>query len=168
MLPCPVRDYLEWMFDVGSLDLDEIATALADDQTDGEHRWLINPQTAEIVFWTSDTGIDGQNEVDLDELDLVCVDPLPSYVWYRDMADFAEGISDERAGRRLARAIDGRGTFRRFKDELHEEYPHLLPAWYAFRVHARGAELSNGSPKLAHRRRLGRLFLADHPDPELP
>jgi hypothetical protein len=71
--------------------------------------------------------------VDLDELDLVCIDPLPSYVWYQDMADFAEQISDERAGRRLARAIDGRGAFRRFKAELHDEYPHLLPVWYAFR-----------------------------------
>ena len=49
------------------------------------------------------------------------------------MADFAERISDDRAGRRLARAIDGRGAFRRFKAELHDEYPHLLPAWYAFR-----------------------------------
>ena len=49
------------------------------------------------------------------------------------MADFADGITDERAGRRLARAIQGKGAFRRFKDELHEEYPDLLPAWYEFR-----------------------------------
>ena len=49
------------------------------------------------------------------------------------MADFADGITDERAGRRLARAIQGKGAFRRFKDELHEEHPDLLPAWYAFR-----------------------------------
>jgi hypothetical protein len=28
------------------------------------------------------------------------------------MADFAETITDERAGRRLARAIQGRGAFR--------------------------------------------------------
>ncbi|MEU5942159.1 UPF0158 family protein [Micromonospora sp. NPDC047548] len=49
------------------------------------------------------------------------------------MADFAERVSDEAAGRRLARAIQGKGAFRRFRDELHEEYPHLLPAWYAFR-----------------------------------
>ena len=32
------------MLDLGRLDLDEIATALAD-QTDYEHRWLINPHT---------------------------------------------------------------------------------------------------------------------------
>jgi hypothetical protein len=93
------------VLELGDLDLDEIASALAD-QTDYEHRWLIHLQTGEITIWTSDTGIDG-HPVDLDELDLVCIDPLPSYVWYRDMAEFAERISDDRAGHRLARAIEG-------------------------------------------------------------
>jgi hypothetical protein len=41
--------------------------------------------------------------------DLVCIDPLPSWDWYQDMADFAETITDEYAGRRLARAIEGKG-----------------------------------------------------------
>jgi hypothetical protein len=58
------------VLDLSSFDLGEIAAALAD-QTDYEHRWLINPQTGEIVFWKSDTGIDGQTPVDLDELDLI-------------------------------------------------------------------------------------------------
>ena len=49
------------------------------------------------------------------------------------MADFTETITDERAGRRPTRAIQGKGAFRRFRDELHDEYPDLLPAWYAFR-----------------------------------
>jgi hypothetical protein len=56
------------MLDLGSLDLEEIGNALAD-QTDYEHRWLIDPQTGEIVFWTANTGIDGKAPVDLDELD---------------------------------------------------------------------------------------------------
>jgi Uncharacterised protein family (UPF0158) len=156
------------VLDLSSLDLDEIATALAD-QTDYDHRWLINPQTGEIALWTSDTGIDGQTPVDLDELDLVCIDPLPSWVWYQDMADFAEAITGERAGRRLARAIQGRGAFRRFKDELHEEHPGLLAAWYAFRE-ARAvrravqwlADNSLIDDDAADR------FLVGHPDPDLP
>ena len=111
------EDYGGDVLDLSSLDLDEIATALAD-QTDYEHRWLINPQTGEVVFWTSDTGIDGQSSVDLDELDLICIDPVPSYIWDQDMADFADQVSDERAGRRLARALQGKGAFRRFKAEL--------------------------------------------------
>lgn len=81
-----------------SLDLEETAGALSD-QTDHEHQWLINPHTGAIAFWTADTGIDGRTPVDLNELDLVCLDPLPSWVWYQDMADLAEGITDERAGR---------------------------------------------------------------------
>jgi hypothetical protein len=84
------------VLELSSLDLEEIANALAD-QTDYEHRWLINPQTGEVVFWTADTGIDGQTPIDPDELDLVCIDPLPSWIWYQDMADFAEAITDERA-----------------------------------------------------------------------
>ena len=161
-------NYSGLVLDLSSLDLEEIGNALAD-QTDYEHRWLIDPQTGEIAFWTADTGIDGQTPVDLDELDLVCIDPLPSWVWYQDMADFAETITDERAGRRLARAIQGKGAFRRFKDELHEEHPGLPPAWYAFRdVRAkRRAVHWLADNSLIDDDAVGR-FLASHPDPDLP
>lgn len=156
------------MLDLSRLDLEEVANALAD-QTDYEHRWLINPDNGEIVFWTSDTGIDGQHRVDPDELDLIGIDPLPPHVWYRDMADFAEQIHDEQAGRRLARAIQGRGAFRRFKSELHEEYPHLLPAWYAFRdnrAHRRAVEWLSDNSLIADT--AAAQYLAEHPDPGLP
>jgi len=139
------------------------------DQTDYGHRWLINPQTGEIVFWTADTGIDGQTPVDLDELDLVCIDPLPSWIWYQDMADFGEAITDEQAGRRLARAIQGRGAFRRFKDELHEEHPGLLPAWYAFRdVRASRRAVQWLADNSLIDDEAANRFLAGHPDPDLP
>jgi len=117
--------------DPSGFDLAEIANALAD-QADYEHRWLINPGTGEIAFWTADTGIDGQTPTGLGELDLVVIDPLSS-VWYQDMADFAGGITDERAGRRLARAIRRGGAFRRVRDELYEDCPDPPPAWQAFR-----------------------------------
>lgn len=160
--------YPELMLDLYKLDLDEVATALSD-QTDYEHRWLVDPRTGEITFWTSDTGIDGENPVDLDELDLLPIDPLPPSVWYEDMADFAEGMSDEAAGRRLARAIRGKGAFRRFKDELYEEYPALVPVWHAFRdarAKRRAVEwlLEQGliRGEDAHQ------FLVEHADPALP
>jgi Uncharacterised protein family (UPF0158) len=156
------------VLDLDSLDLGEIANAIAD-HTDYEHKWLINPETGEIVLWTAGTGIDGQTPVDLDELDLVCIDPLPSWIWYQDMADFAETITDEEAGRRLARAIQGKGAFRRFKAEVHEEYPDLLPAWYAFRdarAMRRAVEwLADNS--LVDDEQAAR-FLAIHVDPHLP
>jgi hypothetical protein len=113
------------------VDLEEIALALQD-QTAHEHCWLINPRSGQLVVWTEYGGIDGRTPVELDEVDLLPIEPVPSWVWYQDMADFAEGISDERASRSLHRAIQGKGAFRRFKDRLHESYPHLLPAWHAF------------------------------------
>jgi Uncharacterised protein family (UPF0158) len=161
-------DYHGPVLDLDNVDLDAVATALQD-QRGYEHRWLIDPRTGETEFWTEESGIDGDNPVDLDELDLVAIDPLPSYVWYQDMADFAQDISDERAGRRLSRAIQGPGAFRRFKNELHEEYPHLVPAWYAFsnaRAKRRAVQwLADNSlidDQTADR------FLVEHPDPDLP
>lgn len=37
------------------------------------------------------------------------------------------------ADRRLARTLRGEGAFRRFKDELYDEYPDLVSAWQTFR-----------------------------------
>jgi hypothetical protein len=122
-----------------------------------------------VVFWTSDTGIDGENPVEIEQLDLVPIDPIPSYVWYQDMADFAEGISDDAAGRRLGRALQGRGAFRRFKNELYEHHPELISSWHALRdvrAQRRAVEwlLDHGliDDHAAYK------FAADHPDPALP
>jgi hypothetical protein len=156
------------VLDLDGIDVEEIAAALAD-QTDYEHRWLIDPRTGQVAFWTSDTGIDGENPVEIDELDLVLIDPLPSYVWFQDMADFAEGISDSAAGRQLTESLQGRGAFRRFKNELYERHPELISAWHALRdVRAQrravGWLLDQGliddSP--------AQQFASDHPDPGLP
>ena len=114
--------YALWVLDLDAIDVDEIATALAD-QTDYEHRWLNDPRTGEVAFWTSDTGIHGETPVELDELDLILIDPLPSHVWYQDMVDFDDGISDRGAGERLSRSLEGKSAFRRFKNELYQTTP---------------------------------------------
>jgi hypothetical protein len=85
------------------------------------------------------------------------------------MADFANGITDERAGRRLRRAIDGKGAFRRFRAELNEEYPDLLPAWYAFRearAERRAVEWLAENELIAEDE--AARYLASHPDLDLP
>jgi hypothetical protein len=74
--------YAEMMLDLAEVDVDEIANALSD-QTDYEHRWLLDPGTGEVTYWTSDTGIDGENPVELD--DLMPIDPLPPGLWYANM-----------------------------------------------------------------------------------
>jgi Uncharacterised protein family (UPF0158) len=156
------------MLDLDGFDVEEIASALAD-QTDYEHRWLIDPRTGQVAFWTSDTGIDGENPIEIDELDLILIDPLPSYVWFQDMADFADGISDSGAGRRLTQSLRGRGAFRRFKNQVYEHHPELISAWQALRdVRAQrravewllDQELIDGSA--------AQQFAIDHPDPSLP
>jgi hypothetical protein len=85
------------------------------------------------------------------------------------MVDFVEGISNERAGRSLARAIEGRGAFRRFKDILHEDFPLLLPTWYAFRdrrAQRRAVEWLVDNSLVQDN--AATRFLNDHPDPDLP
>lgn len=158
------------MLDLNVLDLGEIGYALSD-QDAYEHCWLIHSQTGEMVYWSADTGIDGHTKIDLDDLDgeLISIRPLPSWVWYQDMEDFAGGITDDRAGRRLARAIQGRGAFRRFKDELNEEYPNLLPFWYAFseaRALRRAVEWL-AEEELVEQESADR-YLTGHPEPGLP
>jgi Uncharacterised protein family (UPF0158) len=148
---------------ISELDLEDLVVALQS-QDAHDHFWLIDPATGEITFASQDVDPD----LDLDESDLVPIGPLPSREWYQDMADFAETIPDEQAGRRLARAIQGRGAFRRFKDELHDEYPNLLAQWYEFsgrRGVRRAVEWLAGQ-ELVDADEADR-FLADHPDIDL-
>jgi hypothetical protein len=158
------------VLDLATIDLDELASALQDQgQSFYEQVWFVDRETGELKFWTEDGGVDGEHPLELDEVDAVAIEPIPSHVWSRDMVDFAEGIGDERAGRRLGRAIDGRGAFRRFKNELHEEYPELLPAWYAFqdsRARQRAVEWLVDNELVGED--AAERYLADHPEPPLP
>lgn len=65
------------MLDLHALDIDERAMAL-EDQTDYEHRWLMDSRTGDLIVWTSDTGIDGHQPVDIVDLDLLPVEPIDS------------------------------------------------------------------------------------------
>ena len=122
-----------------------------------------------MAFWTSDTGIDGQNPVDLDELDLIPIDPIPSYTWYQDMADFAQGLSDRAAGRRLAGALQGRGAFRRFKSQLYEHLPELISPWHALRhARAQGRAVDWLLDQGLIDTNAAEKFAADHPEPDPP
>jgi hypothetical protein len=156
------------MLDLAGIDVEEIATALAD-QTDYEHRWLLDPRTGEAVFWTSDAGIDGENAVEIEELDLIPIDPIPSYVWYQDMAEFAEGISDDAAGRRLAGALQGQGAFRRFRNQLYEHHPELISRWHALRdIRAQRRAIEWLLDQGLIDEDAAEKFAADHPDHALP
>ena len=156
------------MIDLSAVDLEELAMALAD-QDGYERHWLIDPGSGQISLWTEDGGIDGEHPVDLEEVDLIGIHPLPSYVWYQDMADFADGISDRVAGRRLTESLQGKGAFRRFKNQVYEHHPELISAWHALRdarAQRRAVQwlLDQGLIEDG----AARQFATDHPDPAFP
>ena len=163
------NSYGGFVLDLSRVDLEEIATALAD-QTDDEHRYLINPQTGEIVFWTADTGIDGQTPVDLDELNLICIDPLPSHSGIRTWPTSPTGSlmnrpSDDSSGPSAARARSAASK----EYELHEEYPELLPAWYAFRdsrARHRAVDWLEDNSLIDHD--TATRYRNKHPEPDVP
>ncbi|HEY8721394.1 UPF0158 family protein [Pengzhenrongella sp.] len=85
------------------------------------------------------------------------------------MVDFADGISDREAARRLMQSLQGRGAFRRFKDQIYGYHPELTEAWNALRdvrAQRRAVEwlLDEGLVDEG----AGQQFAADHPDPALP
>ena len=156
------------MLDLVVVHVEELATAHAD-RTDYEHRWLIDPRTGEVAFWTSDTGVDGEHPVELDELDLVLIDPLSSHVWYRDMVDFADGISDRAAGQRLRRCLEVKGAFRRFKNELYQRHPELISSWHALRdARAQIRAVRWLADEGLTAEGAAEQFVQDHPEPALP
>ena len=61
------------------------------------------------------------------------------------------------------------GAFRRFKNELHDGYPQLLPAWYAFRdarAKRRAVEWLMDNSLIDNDS--ANHYLAAHRDPDLP
>jgi Uncharacterised protein family (UPF0158) len=100
-------------------DLADLAFALEDQSS--EHGWWLDVDAGTVEPRFSDP---------LDDR-LVGIDPLPATVGYEDMQEFVGHVRDPRAGRLLARAITGRGAFRRFKDTLLD-WPDLRRAWFRF------------------------------------
>jgi hypothetical protein len=149
------------------LDLDaclpDLCVALDDHSY--EHRWWLDPSTGELEFHTDDTESEYE---DPEERGLLLVQPTDSHEAYRDMEEFVERVVDPRARDLLARAITGRGAFRRFKDTLFE-FSELREAWFRFhdvRCERRAIEWLEDekliTPADAERARAAR------PEPELP
>ncbi len=158
------------MLDPQAVDLETLSMALAD-QGGFEHQWLFDPLTGETQLWSDDdTDDDIDGDIDGDPEDrLLRVDPLPSWVWYQDMVDFAELVGDEQTGRRLGRALQGKGAFRRFKDVLHGGQPQLLASWNVFRdtrAVVRAVQWLWDNDVVTYDRY--QQFCAEHPDPTVP
>lgn len=113
------------------VDLEELAMILEGDPMHGGGR--IDLRTGEVWPQSAIESVEEVGEIDEDD------DP-DRWLWvhcggshdgYRDMEWFIENLDDEVLADRLARAIAGRGAFRRFKDRL-AEHPALMTRWHAF------------------------------------
>jgi len=84
------------------------------------------------------------------------------------MVDFAEGISDGAAGRRLSASLQGKGAFRRFKNEMYGHHPELIAVWQATRdarARARAVQWLMDEGLVDEP---GQRFISDDPEPALP
>lgn len=150
--------------DLAAVDLGMLGEALSGGDGDGE--WLFDLRTGETGYRPSD--LEEPEDGD-DADDRVLVDPLPSHVRYQDMVDFTERLSDEQAARRLARTLGGKGAFRRWKDELHQQHEELVGSWNAFRDNRsdrRAVEWLLDNDLVADE--TYQRFVTEHPDPPVP
>ena len=114
------------------VDLEELAMVLEGDPVQGGGR--IDLTTGEVWPQSAIEYAEELGEIDEDDDDpgrWLWVDCEGSRDGYRDMAWFIDDLDDPQLADLLARAISGRGAFRRFKDTLSGR-PELLTRWHSF------------------------------------
>ncbi len=79
------------------------------------------------------------------------VDPEGSDEAYRDMVLFVTTVGEPDPAAVLGRALEGKGAFRRFRNQLGR-YPHLEQRWYIFSDERRRVARERGSPSTASAR----------------
>ena len=116
------------------IDLDELCEAMGNSSYENEY--YLDLETGEILFFSN--YMDDENNVRLknrieeefDRYELVL--QAESHEGYRDMQGFIATVKNERVAELLEMAINGKGTFRRFKDVLLN-YPEERERWFQFR-----------------------------------
>lgn len=152
------------MLTLDAFDLDELASALAE-QDSFDHHWLLNTATGALEYWSLDDG--GDTEDEITGPDLVEIEPIPSREWHVDMADYADRVSDVGMRRLLAAALEGPGSFRRFRDALWDT-PHEA-AWNEWRdVRSRRRAVQWLIDEELVDAESARAYIAEHPDPAVP
>ena len=118
------------------VDLDELVDVLEGDPVAGGGR--IDLHTGEV--WPQaifEYGIESEDEEDLDDGERwLWVVSEGSRAGYRDMERFVAGVAEPDLADRMARTLEGRGAFRRFRDEL-TRWPELQDRWYLYSAERR-------------------------------
>ena len=153
------------MLDLRRVSLQSLAEALENHTP--ETSWWFDPNTGDTSPYV-EPDVDRDAAEHPSDRGLLLIEPIPSQEAYGDMEDFIRRVRDLRLRELLARAIAGRGAFRRFKDTL-QEHPELRRSWFAFhdaRMERRAIEWLAGrgliDPDAAQHARETRR------DPELP
>ena len=112
------------------VDLEELSMILEGDPVQGGGR--VDLATGQVWPQSALDYAEESGEAEDDDPDRwLWVECEGSRSAYQDMVGFIEGIDDPNLVDRLARAISGRGAFRRFKDTLFDR-PDLMTQWHAF------------------------------------
>jgi hypothetical protein len=114
-----------------AVDLEEMSEAL--EGALSEEGSYLDLQTGDVVpsFLTDEAAAgDAYVDVEADPERWLFLEREGGHAAWQDMADFAEGLGDEPTRRRLLAAIEGRGAFRRFRDEVGEA--GLVDRWRTF------------------------------------
>ena len=119
------------------VDLDQLVDVLEGDAVAGGGR--IDLHTGEV--WPAavfEYGIESEEEEeDLDDDDRwLWVVSERSRAGYRDMELFVAGVAEPDLAEQLTRALEGRGAFRRFRNEL-TRWPNLRDRWYTYSAERR-------------------------------
>lgn len=113
-------------------DLDELYAVLDDPESDYPANLLKAIEECDVAEWEKALLIEAMNVSDGHNTRYLMVPQIPSYEAYTDMEAFIDTVRNRRLQERLARAIRGRGAFRRFKDVLLN-YPSQEQAWFKFK-----------------------------------
>jgi hypothetical protein len=113
---------------------DELIMAFEDWSPDMQH--FFDRYTGEVLTVFTDE-MDKEDEERLEAAPdrYLLIEPVPSWRGFDFMSDFVETLPHSKARRELARALQQRHPFRRFKDVLLN-YPSLREDWFRFHEQA--------------------------------
>ena len=112
---------------------DELIMAFEGFGTEMQH--FFDRQTGEVLTVFEDMDEEDAELLDADPDRFLFIEPVPSYVGYEVMSDFVDTLPEGKVFRELARALQQRRPFRRFKDVLLN-YPAVREDWFRFHEQA--------------------------------
>jgi hypothetical protein len=113
---------------------DELIMAFEDYGTELQH--FFDCQTGEMLsLLEEDMDEEDAERLNADPDRYLLIEPVPSSVGYEIMSDFVDTLPEGKVPRELARALQQRHPFRRFKAVLLD-YPAVREDWFRFHEQA--------------------------------